>query len=102
MSDHITLSWRSLAIAIACGAGIAAVATVGAQPADKWWTGYGNGPDNSRYLASAHVRRGDVTQLQPAGTFPFGDARSIPILVRGVIYGGGNNASLVAPDTAPG
>jgi quinoprotein glucose dehydrogenase len=102
MSDHITLSWRSLAIAIVCAAGIAAVATVGAQPADKWWIGYGNGPDNSRYFASTQITRGNVTQLQPAWSYPFGDAGSSPIVVRGVIYGRGRNGSLVALDAATG
>ena len=69
--------WQSLAAVILCAAGIAAVATVGAQPsADKWWTGYGNGPDNSRYVASTQITRNNVTQLQAAWTYPFGDAGS--------------------------
>src|SRR6188472_1372556 len=102
MSDQITPSWRSLATAILCAAGIAAVATVGAQPADRWWTGYGNGPDNSRYFASSQITRSNVTQLQAAWTYPFGDAGSSPIVVRGVIYGRGRNGSLVAVDAATG
>src|SRR3954469_10368620 len=102
MSDHLTFPWRSFAAALVCAAGMVAVATVGAQPADKWWTGYGNGPDNSRYFASTQITRSNVTQLQAAWTYPFGDAGSSPIVVRGVIYGRGRNGSLVALDAATG
>jgi hypothetical protein len=36
--------------------GIAAVATGMAQSStDKWWPGYGNGADNSRYFASQQI-----------------------------------------------
>ncbi len=28
----------------------AAVATLAQSSGDKWWTGYGNGPDSSRYF----------------------------------------------------
>ncbi len=37
-----------------------------------------------------------------AWTYPFGDAGSSPIVVRGVIYGRGRNGSLVALDAATG
>jgi glucose dehydrogenase len=72
------------------------------SPTGSWWTGYGNGPDNSRYFASSQITRRNVTQLQVAWTYPFGDAGSSPIVVRGVIYGRGRNGSLVALDAATG
>ena len=72
----------------------AAVATMAQSSGDKWWTGYGNGPDSSRYFASAEIDRSNVTRLQVAWTYPHGDTGSIPVVVRGVAYGRGRNGSL--------
>src|SRR5207237_5447726 len=44
----------------------------------------------------------NVERLQVAWTYPFGDAGSSPIVVDGIIYGRGRNASLVALDAATG
>jgi quinoprotein glucose dehydrogenase len=85
---------------LACAA---AAVTATAQPStDKWWTGYGGGPDNARYFPSSQVTRVNVRDLQVAWTYPFGDTGSSPIVVRGVIYGRGRNGSLVALDAATG
>jgi quinoprotein glucose dehydrogenase len=95
--------WRHIAAVAGLAAGIAAVATSLAQsPADKWWHGYGNGADNSRYFASRQLNKSNVNQLQIAWTYPYGDTGSAPIVVRGVIYGRGRNASLVAVDAKTG
>ena len=91
---------------LACAALAASVAAVVATTAqsstDTWWTGYGSGPDNSRYFPSKQITRGNVSRLQVAWTYPFGDTGSGPIVVRGVIYGRGRNGSLVALDAATG
>ena len=90
---------------LACAALAACVAARGdkAQSStDKWWTGYGSGPDNSRYFPSTQITRGNVSRLQVAWTYPFGDTGSGPIVVRGVIYGRGRNGSLIALDAATG
>src|SRR6186997_2867807 len=76
--------------------------TTAQSPTDRWWTGYGSGPDNSRYFPSTQITRNNVTGLQVAWTYPFGDAGSSPIVVRGVIYGRGRNGSLVALEAATG
>ena len=70
--------------------------------AGKWWTGYGNGPDNSRYFASRQINKENVNQLQVAWTYPHGDTSGNPIVVRGVIYGRGRNGSIVAVDAKSG
>ena len=81
----------------------AAVATVTVRSAtDKWWPGYGGGPDNSRFFASRQINKSNVNQLQVAWTYPFGDTGSHPIVVRGVVYGRGRNGSLVAVDAKTG
>ena len=63
----------------ALATGAAVVATSLAQSStDKWWPGYGNGPDNSRYFASRQINKSNVTQLQVAWTYPYGDTGSVP------------------------
>jgi quinoprotein glucose dehydrogenase len=90
--------------AVACFAlAVVALATSFAQSRnDKWWPGYGNGADNSRYFASRQINRSNVNQLRVAWTYPYGDTGSAPIVVRGVIYGRGRNGSLVAVDAKTG
>jgi quinoprotein glucose dehydrogenase len=95
--------WRN----ITALAGLAAVATVVAtnfaqSSNGKWWTGYGNGADNSRYFASRQINKNNVNQLQVAWTYPYGETNSAPIVVRGVVYGRGRNGSLVAVDAKTG
>jgi len=68
----------------------------------KWWTGYGNGADNSRYFSSRQIDKSNVNRLQVAWTYPYGDTSFGPIVVRGVIYGRGRNGSLVAVDAKTG
>jgi quinoprotein glucose dehydrogenase len=95
---------RSFALASAVlAACVAASVTTPAQSStDRWWTGYGGGPDSSRYFPSTQITRRNVSQLQVAWTYPFGDTGSAPIAVRGVIYGRGRNGSLIALDAATG
>src|SRR3954447_1869360 len=97
---HSDWLWRC---AVALAAGLAAGVTALAQaPSDRWWTGYGNGPDNSRYFESRQIDKSNVSQLQVAWTYPFGDTGSHPIAVRGVVYGRGRNGSLVAVNAKTG
>src|SRR4029079_4995063 len=86
----------------ALAASVAAVVTTAQSPTDTWWTGYGGGPDNSRYFPSQQITRANVSRLQVAWTYPFGETGSGPSVVRGVIYGRGRNGSLVALDAATG
>ena len=96
-------SWRHAAVAVALAAGAAGGAPGLAQSSgDKWWTGYGNGADNSRYFASRQIDKSNVARLEAAWTYPFGETGSSPIVVRGVIYGRGRNGSLVAVDARTG
>ena len=102
MPETKAQSWAIL-LGLGAIAASAAAVVITAQPStDKWWTGYGNGPDNSRYFASTQITRRNVSGLQVAWTYPFGDAGSSPIIVRGAIYGRGRNGSLVALDAATG
>ena len=52
MAQSSSRSWRYLSAVAALTAGVAAVATLGAQSSGgTWWPGYSGGPDNSRYFA---------------------------------------------------
>ena len=70
--------------------------------ADKSWTGFGGGPEGSRYFASRQIDKTNVTQLQVAWTYPFGDTLFVPNVTHGVVYGRGRNGSLVAVDAKSG
>jgi quinoprotein glucose dehydrogenase len=95
--------WLLIAAAAAVTAGTLTVASLGAQSSsDRWWAGYGNGADNSRYFASRQIDKTNVAKLQVAWSYPFGDTGSGPIVMRGVVYGRGRNGSLVAVDAASG
>ena len=43
----------------------------------KWWHGYGNGADNSRYFASKQINKSNVNQLQVAWSYPHGETVSV-------------------------
>src|SRR5687768_170101 len=94
---------RYLAVSVALLAIVAAITVSQAQSgSDQWWPGYGNGPDNSRYFASRQINKSNVTQLQIAWTYPYGETGSAPIVIRGVVYARGRNGSLVAVDAKTG
>ena len=101
-----TIEWRfrrRLAALGALTAGLAAVAMSMTQSAgDLWWTGYSNGPEASRYFASRQINKSNVSRLQVAWTYPYGDTTTVPNVVRGVVYGRGRNGSLVAVDAKTG
>ncbi|HET9218951.1 MAG TPA: PQQ-binding-like beta-propeller repeat protein [Terriglobia bacterium] len=102
MSDERRLLlWRRTA-AFALLAGVTVVVSSLAQSSGKWWPGYGGAADNSRYFASRQINKSNVSQLQVAWTYPFGDTSFGPIVVRGVVYGRGRNGSLVAVDAKTG
>jgi quinoprotein glucose dehydrogenase len=98
--------WRKrwyLQTALGLAVAVAAVVTTMAQSStDKWWPGYGNGPDNSRFFASKQIDKSNVNQLQVAWTYPYSDSGGYPIVVRGIIYGRGRNGSLVAVNAKTG
>ena len=98
MAQSTSRFWRYLPAVAALTAGAAAVATLGAQSGGTWWPGYSGGADNSRYFPSRQINRSNVSQLQVAWTYPYGDTSFAPVAVRGAIYGRGRNGSLVAVD----
>ena len=103
MSESRRRFQRYITVAALLAAFAAAIATSLAQsPNGKWWPGYGNGPDNSRYFASEQIKKSNVSQLQVAWNYPYGDTSFGPVVVRGVIYGRGRNGSLVAVDAKTG
>jgi len=93
---------RRITLILVLVAGVAAVTHVGQAPNSKWWPGYGNGADNSRYFASRQINKSNVSRLQVAWTYPYGDTSFGPIVVNGIIYGRGRNGSLVAVDAKTG
>ncbi len=103
MVQNSSRSRRYLPAVAALTASVAVVVTLTAQSSGgKWWPGYSGGADNSRYFASRQINKDNVSRLQVAWTYPFGDTSFNPIAVRGVVYGRGRNGSLVAVDAKTG
>ena len=96
LSGYVLVSLAVLACLAAVATTVSAV--VQWQMVDR----YGGGPDNSRYFASRQINKSNVTQLQVAWTYPYGDTSGNPLVVRGVIYGRGRNGSIVAVDAKSG
>src|SRR5688572_2315507 len=93
---------RLAMLAVAATAAAGAATPLAQSSVDRWWPGYGNGPDNSRYFTSRRINTGNVARLEVAWTYPFGETSFAPIAVRGVVYGRGRNGSLVAVDAKSG
>ena len=91
--------WRYVAV---LAAGVGGVTSRAQSPADRWWTGYGNGPDNSRYFAS----RRSTSPTSDSSRSPGPIRTATPAAVRSSsaasIYGRGRNGSLVALDAKTG
>ena len=102
MSQTVWRFPRYLVAVAGVAAAFAAMTTSLAQSSAKWWPGYGNGADNSRYFASTQIGQANVNQLQVAWTYPYGETGGNPFVVRGVIYGRGRNGSIVAVDAKTG
>jgi quinoprotein glucose dehydrogenase len=94
-------AWQIVA-GLVLAVGAATLGSSAQEPAVRWWSGYGNGADNSRFFASRQISKTNVADLKVAWTYPYGDTGSGPIVMRGVVYGRGRNGSLVAVDAASG
>ena len=57
MSQSSAGGARFLTVFAALAACAAAAVTAADSRTDRWWTGYGNGPDNSRYFPSRQITR---------------------------------------------
>ncbi len=101
ISSRRQRGWR-IAAGLVLAVGASTIGSSAQAPADRWWTGYGNGADNSRFFASRQISKTNVSRLQVAWNYPFGDTGSGLIVVHGVAYGRGRNGSLVAVDAASG
>lgn len=66
------------------------------------WRDYGGGPDNSKFSTLKQINKSNVSRLEVAWTYPYGETMFNPIVTRGVIYAKGRNSSLVALDAATG
>ncbi len=82
-------------------AAIAVITAAGDQrPHD--WRDYGGGPDNSKFSTLKQINKSNVSRLEVAWTYEYGETMFNPIVARGVIYGKGRNSSLVALDAGTG
>ena len=66
------------------------------------WRDYGGSADNSRFTTLKQITRSNISRLDVAWTYPYGETGFNPIVVRGTVYGKGRNSSLIALDAATG
>jgi quinoprotein glucose dehydrogenase len=60
------------------------------------------GPDSSNYRPLEQINKSNVSQLQLAWSYPYGNPIFSPIYARDTIYGFGRNGSLIALDATTG
>ena len=75
--------------AIAMAIAIAAVSAADRKAQD--WRDYGGGPDNSKFSPLKQIDKSNVSKLQVAWTYPYGETLFNPIVVRGFVYAKGRN-----------
>src|SRR5438093_11309421 len=92
-----TLGKLRLLLALAAAAGLSANGQNSRE-----WRDYGGSPDNSRFTTLTQINKSNVSRLDVAWTYPYGETGFNPIVVRGVVYGKGRNSSLIALDAATG
>ena len=88
-------------IGILAAAAIAVITAAGDQR-PREWRDYGGGPDNSKFSTLKQINKSNVSRLEVAWTYEYGETMFNPIVTRGVIYGKGRNSSLVALDAGTG
>ncbi len=82
---------------------LAAATALAAADVDRTqWTDYNGSPDNSKYSPLKQIDKSNVSKLQVAWTYPYGETMFNPIVVHGVVYAKARNSSLVALDAATG
>jgi len=86
--------------AIVMAIAIAAVSAADRKAQD--WRDYGGGPDNSKFSPLKQIDKSNVSKLQVAWTYPYGETLFNPIVVRGFVYAKGRNGALIALDAATG
>jgi quinoprotein glucose dehydrogenase len=93
------MSLRKVAV-LAALAGAAGISAADQNPRD--WRDYGGDPANSRFITLKQINKSNVSRLQVAWTYPYGETGFNPIVARGVVYGKGRNSSLIALDALTG
>ena len=71
-------------------------------PNSREWRDYGGSADNSRFSALKQITKSNISKLDVAWTYPYGETGFNPIVVRGTVYGKARNSSLAALDAATG
>ena len=87
------------------GAVIAVAGAVALSAADqnqRDWRDYGGTPDNSHYTTLKQIDKSNVSKLDVAWTYEYGETGFNPIVVNGVVYAKGRNSSLIALNAESG
>ena len=81
---------------------IVAGGAMSAARSSKWWWDNLGGPSSSHYADLDQINKSNVSQLDVAWFYPYGNASFNPIVVDDVMYVSGRNNSLIALDATSG
>ena len=100
MTGHGRTGWRIAILGrVAAVLALAGAASMSAADHDRHeWRDYGGNPDNSRFSTLKQIDKSNVSRLEVAWTYPYGETLFNPIVVRGIVYAKGRNGSLIALD----
>src|SRR5262245_37216201 len=73
-----------------------------AARSDKWWWDNLGGPSSSHFSQLDQIKKSNVSELQVAWFYPYGNTSFNPIVVDDVMYVSGRNNSLIALDASTG
>jgi len=90
------------ALIVAAAAAFTASLSKAQSASEKVWAGLGGSADNSRYFSGQQITKTNVSNLQVAWNYPYGETGFAVIVAHGVIYGRGRGGSLVALDAKTG
>ena len=82
--------------------GLTAVVTAASDSRVHEWRDYGGGPDNSKYSTLKQINKSNVSRLDVAWMYEYGETGFNPIVAHGFVYAKGRNSSLVALDAGTG
>jgi quinoprotein glucose dehydrogenase len=102
MNVSFLRSGRIAPLLISLGAFALVVSVARSAPDEKPWTSYGGGADSSRFLDSKQITKANVSQLDVAWSYPYGESVFHALVVHGTVYGRARNGSLVALDAKTG
>src|SRR5581483_8979887 len=102
MARTLTGRFRVSFVIICAALAAAVTAVLTAQAGAGWWVDNLGGPSSSHFVKLDQINKSNVSQLQVAWFYPYGNTSFNPIAVDDVLYVSGRGESLIALDATTG